>query len=388
LQKLLNFLPNLKVLDLEMVENVTLPEKRKKLTVKSAKIERVKIVSAVLDAEFLFESLEKCSIKEARFRCLTKREAEIVQKLVKSQEKDLKKLTMETNYDFDVDLKEMRLEFFFLIGVNAKDVKLEFLRDQVGLKSLKLIRPWLPAGVFHLFGEIKDLELLELVTITDDCSGLNQLHKLRKLKKLEVVQHVCLNILEYLKLGVFEDLEVLAASFHDAPLESIREMKWITPNLKELEIWSYNSDTVNAFLETLDKLESLTVIGDYLEIPTTQIYPKIKYLHVAGCFETDPEQLTTIFPNLEFLRLDNYLIDLTKLTLIDLLSGLEQLKATYLGAEEDFEFDYKFVVKCFRMHGNLETFQINKFAGTARSVTGFTIWEDPGKYIRVTKRKL
>jgi hypothetical protein len=232
------------------------------------------------------------------------------------------------------------------------------------------------------------LEFLELVTRIDDCSGLNQLHKLRKLKKIQVDEFVCLNILEYLKLGVFEDLELLAASFHDAPLESIRDMKRITPNLKDLVIWSYPSETVNTFLETLDKLESLTASGDYLEIPTTQIYPKIKYLHVTGCFETDPKQLVKTFPNLEILRLDNYLIDLTKSTLIELLSGLKQLKEIYLGAEEDFEFDYKFVVKCFRDYGNLESFQINKFAGTARSVTGFTIWEDPGKYIKVTKRKL
>jgi hypothetical protein len=50
------------------------------------------------------------------------------------------------------------------------------------------------------------------------------------------------NILDHLRLGVFNKLQELDASFYNASLESVREMTRITPNLKKIGIRAFSGD--------------------------------------------------------------------------------------------------------------------------------------------------
>ncbi len=84
-----------------------------------------------------------------------------------------------------------------------------------------------------------------------------------------------LNILDHLQFGVFNNLEELDASFYGASLDSIREMKRITPKLKKILIDCNSSATVNALLETLENLESVAIRGAKWKIPSEKFYPKV-----------------------------------------------------------------------------------------------------------------
>jgi hypothetical protein len=128
--------------------------------------------------------------------------------------------------------------------------------------------------------ELKNLESLELYGEVSNRSNLNEIHKLQKLKRLEISRGMSDNILDNLQFGVFNDLEELDACFYDASLDSIREMKLITPNLKKIEIHCNSSDQINALLETLENLESVKILKGVWKVPSEKFYPKVKYLHV------------------------------------------------------------------------------------------------------------
>jgi hypothetical protein len=129
--KLLDLQPNLESLDIFTVisgESIT--------TKISTKIERLEMISCV-GFEKLLESLEKCAIKEMTLHTLSLEESAAFQKLLKSQEKNLKKLTIRFNCGFLVDLKDLRLEY--LDYDVRENVSTEFLNQQVDLKTLKLL---------------------------------------------------------------------------------------------------------------------------------------------------------------------------------------------------------------------------------------------------------
>ncbi len=76
-----------------------------------------------------------------------------------------------------------------------------------------------------------------------------------------VCRGISTNLLEHLQFGFFNNLEELEACFKDASLESIQEMKRITPNLKKISIYSIPSETINALLGNLEDLEEVHILG-------------------------------------------------------------------------------------------------------------------------------
>jgi histone acetyltransferase (RNA polymerase elongator complex component) len=89
----------------------------------------------------LFESLEKCAIKELEFCNQSDTDSETMKKILKVQEKNLKKLTIETDHSNLLnDLKELRLEHLEYVysGRPGVLISLEFFKRQESLKFLKL----------------------------------------------------------------------------------------------------------------------------------------------------------------------------------------------------------------------------------------------------------
>jgi hypothetical protein len=329
--KLLNLLPNLEALELERIEDTSTSDKKIKLDLKSTKIERIKMTECTGLASLL-EFLDKCAIKELELHNSFQRaiESEVIQKLLKSQEKSLKKLIgFNCDLEFLVDLKDLRLECLEYRN-DADVVSLEFLRHQTDLKSLGLDLSDYHDDMFDQILEVKDLESLDLWGWTNDSSGLDSLHKLQKLKRLKVNQHLCANILDHLKFGVFSNLEELDAYFEDASLDSIQEMNRFTPNLKKIVICSTSSDTIYALLETLDSLEALKIErGREWEI-TEIVYPKIKYLGIVG-FDHNVEQFTKQFPNLEFFAVHPKSLRSNGIIFCRIVEWIEAVKDTLYG---------------------------------------------------------
>jgi hypothetical protein len=149
---------------------------------------------------------------------------------------------------------------------------------------------------------------------SDNKSWLNNLYKLEKLKRLRVVQGVSPNILEHLKFGIFNNLEELDAEFEGASMESVREMKRITPNLKKVEFLGVMySDAINALLDTMENLESVKLDGinlmrgegledlEWVKIQNPDwkmsdtVHPNIKHLHVRCVCKFNAEKKLIYF---------------------------------------------------------------------------------------------
>ncbi len=247
-QKLLNLLPNLEALELDCV-CIGASEELIKWTLKSRKIMRIKMHYCSVEIESLLESLEECVIEEAELGYPSSMELEVVEKFLKSQEKNLRKLTIKTDSNMPNNLKDLRLEYLEIHYYSHGNISLEFLRHQTDLKVLK-IRLYVAKFSnedLSMICELKQLETLELWGMAVENSGLNKLYQLEKLKRLKSSRYVSRNILDQLKFGVFEDLEELDACFRGASVESIQEMKRIIPNLKKIEIqYDTPSDIVNA----------------------------------------------------------------------------------------------------------------------------------------------
>jgi hypothetical protein len=125
------------------------------------------------------------------------------------------------------------LEYLDLVGPtghNESTPSLRFLGHQVDLKYLKL---FVTDENFNLICGLKKLEALDLRSWFEN-PNLTNLHKLQTLRRLKVSIGFSKNILDHLKLGVFNDLEELEACFEGASVESIRKMKRIAPNLKKI----------------------------------------------------------------------------------------------------------------------------------------------------------
>jgi hypothetical protein len=329
-QKFLNFLPNLDCLELSGVKSAGLEEVPFKWDLKPSKIERIRMFGCT-GLEGLLESLENCVIQEVTLHDWPPTKSELLQKFLDAQKESLKKLVGKScKFDFLANVKDLRLEHLEYDDDDSFIGFLEFLKRQVDLKFLSLNLSEYSDEAFSTICELKNLETLVLKGDSESSNGLNNLHKLGKLKKLCVGGFVSRNILNHLKFGVFNDLEELDACFYAASVESIREMKRITPNLKKLVIpLVSSSDTINALLETLESLESVT-IWDAWDM-SGKVCPSIKHLHVkTEEFSFSAEQMTKKLPNLEDLKINDCFFEATESFFATLLSGLKQLKTLYM----------------------------------------------------------
>jgi hypothetical protein len=328
-------------------------EESTKLALKSRKIKQIKMNDCLENVESLLGSLEECAIEEAELGYRSKTGPEVIDNFLKSQEKNLKKLTIKTDLNMPNNLKDLRLEYLEIH--NYRDgIFLEFLRHQTDLKNLKLCSARFSNQDLSMICELKQLEALELHGRAVENSGLNKIYQLRKLKKLAVNPNVSINILDQLKFGVLENLEKLDAWFEDTSVESIQEMKRITPNLKKLVIQHAPSDAINALLETLKSLESLKICCEKWEIWSGKVHPNITHLEidVFGSKFT-AAQFTQQFPNLEFLKIEpSSCFEPTEAFFITLLSGLKWLKTLEMDLLSDTKFNSDFVLPCFEKYGN------------------------------------
>jgi hypothetical protein len=381
--KVINWFPNLK--SFKLCGNYSRSEKIK-FDLKSTKIERIDLIQSPTAASLL-ESLEKCAIKEAELKEWSEVSSEIIQKFLKSQEKSLKKLFIYSHFNLSIIPKGLRLEHFELFDSRSDTISLEFLQHQIDLKTLKLTSSNYSNESFNTICGLKSLKALELNGWTNDRSGLDNLHKLKNLKKFKV-SFGC-NILDHLQFGVFNDLEELDAWFFDASLESIQEMKRITPNLNKIIIRSNSSDTVNVLLDHLESLEAVQINCHYWQIPSLMLRPNIKDLRV-DCKSDQKfiaEQFTEVFPNLEFLQISSCRFEVTESSITTLLSGLKQLKTLNLDFTNNANLDSELILQCFQVHGkHLEKIEVNAYENSLENddyIIGFTIKKEINECIRV-----
>ncbi len=385
-QLLLNLMPNKEVLELDNIKLNDPSDGPIKWALKPSKMKRILIDDCAENFESLLESLETCVIEEAKLGYTSSKEQEIMEKFLKSQEKNLKKLTIETGLNVPSNLKDLRLEYLEFSYQGIENISLEFLTQQTDLKVLK-INASLSSQDISMICELKQLEILELRSSASESSGLNKLYQLEKLKRLTVSKYVCRNILEHLKFGTFEDLEELDARFEDASVESIQEMKRITPNLRKIEIQYVSSDTINAFLESLENLESVEIYCENWEISSEKVLPNMKHLEVysTSCFEINVAQLTHQFPNLEFLKIVQNSFAPTEPFSVTLLSGLKRLKTLEMDIRSETKIDSEFVLPCFEKYGShLETVQVRavekrNLMKEPHGVIGFAINKKPNE---------
>jgi hypothetical protein len=301
--KLLNLLPNLECLHLDVVNSESATKETIKWDLKSTKIERI-VMYKCYNLNKLLESLEKCRIKELH----------------------LSKL---------------------------HDMSVGFLRAQVDLRILRLTNCEVSGEACNIISELENLEELEFNCRVTDRRDFYNFHKLQKLKKLIFYNSVDRNILDQLKFGVFSDLVELHASLEGASMEAVQEMNRITPNLKKIVVHFASSDTINALLETLENLETVDIYDVDWEVPE-KVCPKIKYLHVFRTveFRFSADQFSRVFPNLEYFKLTNCIIDVTESFFVTLLSRLKQLKTLYLHIYSDSKLVPQSLLQCFQKYGN------------------------------------
>jgi hypothetical protein len=335
LQKMLSYLPNLESLELSGIKFRSTSKEAIKWDLKCTKIKCFKMTSCT-GLENLLESLEKCAIRELKLNDCPPGDSEVLQKFLKSQEKNLKSLTItRAECNFPVGLTDLRLDHFGYGFEGHDNVSLDFLKQLGDLTSLTLYTGRLTDENLNTVLELKSLESLQLRFVKNESSGMNNLHRLEKLKRLTVIGYVSRNILDHLKFGVYNNLEELDACFRGASVESIQEMSRITPNLKKLEIQLGTPQTINALLETLENLESLRLHFEFR--PSEKVYPKIKEFS-GNDFNFNVEQFTQQFPNLEVLSFRLRSVR-TESFFATLLGGLKQLKTLDVGIWTDVDVD-------------------------------------------------
>jgi hypothetical protein len=255
--KLLNLLPNLECLHMQVVTSTSEREEALKWDHKLTKIKRIKFIRCSNLIETLLESFGNCVISEAklkyRYVYLNSTSSVNFQKFLKIQEKNLRKLIIKCKDNLLNDLKDLHLEYLEFHNF-YEDVSLEFLKQQKCLKFLRLCIPRYTDEILNILWDLKNLETLELkdmsycTSMFAGSTGLNNLHKLENLKRLKVSQRYRSNILDHLKFGVFNNLEDLDGSFDEISLASVKEMKRITPNLRKITIRAYDMCKVNMLL--------------------------------------------------------------------------------------------------------------------------------------------
>jgi hypothetical protein len=410
MQKWLNMLPNLEALELLGISSSNEENEPIEWEIKSTKIERIKMFT---DGEILnlLNALDKCAIKEATLDYWTESEAEIVNRFLKVHEKSLKKLTIYSTMDISRDLKGLQLEFLSF-SYHDSPGWFELLEHQKELKVLKInLLEVFNDSIVNTICGLKSLETLKLdgsKRLWIELKSLRNLRYLENLKRLEIDGCLSRNILDHLRLGIFNNLEDLDASIQGASLDSIIDMKFVTPNLRKIKLWTDSSDTIiNALLHTLEHLESMEIYSCKYwawKIPSYKIHPKIKYLKLCFVYDDqfNAEQFTKIFPNLESLDIAFQPRNFTESFLVTFLSGMKQLKVLLLGTSEVC-FGIEFALQCIRDYGeNLETFKLYRSPHeeprigrltnlvpeteeTAIIVPGFKYWEFLGRIVCIKR---
>jgi hypothetical protein len=333
LQKLLNYLPNLEFLELSGIKFRSASKEAIKWDLKCTKIKCFKMARCA-GLENLLESMEKCAIRELELNDCPGKDS--IDKFLKSQEKNLKKLTLiKTECNFPVGLTDLRLDHFGY-GYDG-NVSFEFMKQLGDLTSLTLYMGKLSDQNLNTFLELKSLESLQLRFLRNESSGLNNLYQLEKLKRLTVVGYVSRNILDHLPFGVYNNLEELDACFKGTSVESIQELQRCTPKLKKLKIQFGTPQTINGLLDTLENLEIIEFDGHQWNVPFEKVYPKIKQFSCNG-FNVDAEQFSQQFPNLEALSFRLRSVE-TESFFATLLGGLKQLKTLFVRIWSDADVD-------------------------------------------------
>jgi hypothetical protein len=334
LMKLLISMPNLKFLILERLAAINKESIEWKFQL--SKLESVKMFCCAPNIESMLTSLAKSKIKDLDLTISSSNEDKtLFLKFLKSQEESLKKLKiictkhdLLNNNDLKLELEDLDIDMDFLA------FPLIFLKEHIGLKTLKMRLPNFDDVNLNLIFGLENLEDLNLVSGTEpgQTDNLNGLYRLKKLRKLHV-QGEAENILEVLKFGVQESLEDLYGYFENIDLESIQNMKRITPNLKKLNVSIIDDSTlINVFLKTLDKLEAFGVYSYTWEFPTF-VLPKIKSLQVIKMiFDIDyAEKMIGTFPNLEHIAIQDFSLVFNEPIFELLLEELKQLKELHFG---------------------------------------------------------
>ncbi len=351
LQKLLNLLPNLESLELGEIKCRSVGEGSIKWDLKSTKIKCFKMIGCT-DLENLLEFLEKCAIRELELHSCPEKDSEVLQKFLKSQEKNLKRLTIiRTECNFPVGLTDLRLEHFGYGHDGQGHISFEFLKQIGDLSSLTLYMVGLTDEFFETILELTNLESLLLRPLKNESSGLENLYRLGKLKRLLVNGAVSRNILDHLRFGVYNNLEELDAWFRGASLESVQEMMQLTPKLKKIVINFGSPQTINAMLDTLENLEILEISTQSVLQLSQKVYPKIKQFSVNDLnFNFNAEQFTQQFPNLEALEFNMRYVEMESF-FATLLSGLKQLKTVVMRMWSDADVDHETVLQWFLRYG-------------------------------------
>jgi hypothetical protein len=352
-QSLLDLLPNLTSVELEDADRKVSDEDIEWFF-NSSKIERIKMSEVCYGYESLFESLDNCLIKEANFGHWSGRRCEVIYKFLMGQENNLKKLTV-WNCEFHflrllTDLRLEHLDFGFTSG--SHQIAFEFLKQQADLKFLRLTFENFSEALLNIIWELKNLEVLELNGRINDSSCLNNLHKLGKLKGLDISSGLSSNILNHLKFGVFNDLEELAASFEGGSVDSVREMKQFTPKLKKIVIYSDASNKINSLLETLENLESVKIKVSHW-VMNGKVHPKIKHLDVDCVRECrfNTVYFSRKFPKLEYLKVMNFVTDVTESSMLDMLLLNSKLKTLTMHIRCDLDINPESIMLWFRHYG-------------------------------------
>ncbi len=319
--------------------------------IKSTKIQGITMIASGI-AESLLESLGKCAIKELVVSCWKDGGSGVLQKFLKLQEKNLKKLAVRSSPDYPNVLKDLRLEHFEFVS-STNITLLESLKHQVDLKTLQISIPNFSDEILNTICELKHLEALELNGRVRNSNSLKNLYKLQKLQRLKVGLIVSENFLEHLRFGVFNNFKELEAYAISASVESVEDLKRITPNLRKIKIQEASSRTTNTLLKTLPNLESLEIQYGSWKILSKRVYPKIKHLVIrpSSGWNFSAERLTKQFPNLECLQIFKFRFNVTEQSFITLLSGLKQLKTLTMEIRSDTELDSESVLPCFEEHG-------------------------------------
>jgi hypothetical protein len=382
-QKFLSLLPNLESLELFNVESAGFELVPFKWDLKPSKIERIRLFGCT-GLEGLLGSMENCAIQEVKLKDWPLDESRVMKKFLEAQKESLKKL-VGRSCDFELaNVKDLRLEHLEYSCSGSFIGFLEFLKQQVDLKYLSLnLREYTDEDFSVIFG-LTNLESLTLDGDTESIEALHNIHKLHKLKRLAVGYMVSWNILDHLKFGVFNDLVELDAHFYSASVGSIREMKRITPNLKKLAIQSATSNTINAFLETLDTLESVKIQDDWNM--SEKVCLNIKQLHVkTSGFKFNTDQFPKIFPNLEVLKIEALYLDVTESFFVKLLSGLKQLKTLCMRIWSRPGLARESALQCFEDHGkHLE--DVNIIFVCEPKETTYAIEKKPGGAFCIKKK--
>jgi hypothetical protein len=383
--------PNLGSLSLTCV-SILYSEKSKELTkwsIKSTKIESMKIRLCDEKIFSLLAALDKCRIKNVEihngyhggFR-------EVIGEFLTMQQKSLKKLMLDSCSDLLDNLKDLSLE-------HLTSGSFKYLGQQKDLKFLDLKDQSITSEVFRMIFQLQNLEELKINQGEDD--DMNNLFKLKNLIRLKAYWETVPNIFEHLKFGTFSKLEELVCGLEGITAETANEISRCIPNLRKIEGHVEDSDSANNFLQSLHGLETLQLWGEEWKLTEAEniVCPSIRNLSIIIYpFDCDSvNKIAKMFPNLESLKIYTWPAKFNWTdSLILFLIQLKQLKKISLyDYEKNFQFDATLILSIIGDYGkNIEKVHLNVGMGydeqfkkeiKSRVALGFEIWEKQGVII-------